>query len=795
MTTLASGVWQDVRFAVRILWRARAQALVAICTIGVAIGANTTIYTVVNGTLLASLPYPEPERLMQVAHAYGDGSIGSSISVPKYLFWSAHATSFDTLAAYQDLGGSGVNLTGRGELPERVGATRASSSFFDVFGVQPALGRGFHPRENRPGAGRVVVLSHQLWMRRFGGTAAILGRTIAINEDRYEVVGVMPRTFAFPTFAELWLPLQIDPASDVQHGFLDVIGRLKPQVTLESARAQMTVLRAEYARINPADVLADASFHVRPLREALFGFLRPALLTLLAAVGAVLLIACVNVANLQLARATTRSAEIGVRVALGATRSRIVRQLLVESAVLALTGGIVGLWLAAFLLPAVLSLAPGSLESLSNVAIDVRVLLFTMTLSLLAALVFGIVPARAASRHAARAVRQGRGATLTGANIRTRSVMIASEVAIAIMLAVGAGLMVRTFVTLVTSRAGFEPRGLLTMQVHFSGMRYENAAALDTVASELVNEVRGIAGVSAAALATSLPFGTGTGMSFTIDGRASDLREGAGRMRYVGATPEFFDALGIRIVRGRSVAEHDHRRAQLVAVINETAARRFWPGADPIGQRITIGQPVNPEVADAAPREIVGVVADVKENGMDLDAPPMVYVPLAQVPPPLATLFTRLLPLSVVLRTDRDPATLAAAAQSSIRRVDSLLPVTSIVSGEQRLRGSLQTQQFNALLMGGLAVLAVVLAFTGIYGVISCLVAQRTNELGVRLALGATPRDVLRLVVAQGLRPVIYGAVIGVGLTVMSSRALGTLLFGACHRPIPWRLPAVRSPC
>ena len=773
-----SGLWQDCRYAIRVLVRARAQAALAVCTIGIAIGANTTIFTVVNATLLASLPFPDAGRIVQVAHASPDGSVDTSVSIPKYLFLRANATSFASLAAYQDLGGSGVNLTGRGEPPERAGATRVASAFFTVLGIQPALGRSFRDEDNLPGNGRVAVLSHQLWTRRFGGATTILGRTITINDEPFEVVGVMPPSFRFPQWAELWIPLEIDPASTARHGFLDVIGRLRPDTTLDAARAHARLLGDDYHRANPADMSTGETLYVRPLREALYGSLRPALLTLLAAVAAVLLIACVNVANLQLARAMTRTTEIGVRIALGATRGRILRQLLVESMVLSLAGGLLGLWMAAFFLPLVLHFAPAALEGVADVPVDGRVLAFTLLLSLVTAVLFGMLPARAAARAGARAAAPSRGVMGPGANTGVRRIMIGVEVAIAIMLATGAGLLARSFVTLVSASPGFNPRGLLTMQLHFSGTRYESGTAFATTVERLLGEVRALPGARAAALSTSLPFGSGTGMSFTIEGRVSDPEAGAGRMRYVGVTADFFAALGIPLVRGRMLDVSDRDAAPLVAVVNETAAREYWPGATPIGQRITIGQPVNPEIADPAPREVVGVVADVHEYGMVVEPPPMVYVPLAQVPSPLRVLFTRLMPLSLTMRTDVAPDALAAPARRAALRVDALLPVTGTRTGEQLLSSSLQAEQFNALLMGILALLALALAFSGIYGVVSCLVAQRTGEIGVRVALGATRADVMRLVMPQGLAPAVTGAIAGIAATLVSSRVLASLLVG-----------------
>jgi len=771
-------IWQDCRYAARVLFRARAQAVLAICTIGIAIGANTTIFTVVNATLLAPLPFPDADRIMQVAHIFSDGEIDSSISVPKYLFLRSNASAFASMAAYQDLGGSGVNLTGAGEPPERVGATRVASSFFTVLGIQPSLGRSFRNEENLPGAGRVAILSHRLWTRRFGASPAIVGTTIAINDEPFEVVGVMPPSLKFPQWAELWIPLEMDPAADARHGFLDVIGRLKPGVTLDAARAEMSVVGEAYRRVDPTDLRAEVSFHVRPLREALYGSIRPALLALLAAVGAVLLVACVNVANLQLARTMTRASEIGVRVALGATRARIVRQLLVESTLLAVAGGMLGLWIAAFLLPAVLRFAPPTLHGVSEVSVDVRVLAFTAAVSLLTAVLFGLVPARSAAKSSASTAGSARGIAGRHAHTGVRRLMIGIEVAIAIVLATGAALLARTFVTLVTSDPGFEARGLLTMQLHFSGTRYEDMRAFNATTVRLLDDVGGLPGVQAAALSTSLPFGTGTGMSFTIEGRASDPEAGAGRMRYVGVSPDFFRALGIPLMRGRTLDARDQEHSPPVAIVNETAARTFWPNRDALGQHITIGQPVNPEIADQSPREIVGIVGDVREFGMEIDVPPIVYVPLPQVPRPLGAMFTRLLPLSLSLRTAAAPGALASAAQAGVARVDPLMPVTGTVTGEQMLSRSLQAQQFNALLMGTLAALAIVLAFSGIYGVVSCLAAQRTNEIGVRLALGATRANVLRLVIRQGLAPAASGAVVGVGVTLLSSRLLASLLFG-----------------
>ncbi|MBF5044789.1 ABC transporter permease [Aggregicoccus sp. 17bor-14] len=770
---------EDLRYAGRMLVKKPGFTLVALLTLALAIGANTAIFSVVNGVLLRPLAFREPERLQQLVRAFPGGDT-TSMSVPKYHFLRDQTDSYSGVAAFDNLG-SGFNLASDGT-PERVVGSRVTHNFFTVFGTAPALGRDFLPEEDRPGAARVVVLSHGLWQRRFGADPGIVGRSVVLNDESYTVIGVAPQSFRYPQTAQLWTPLQLNPASTDKANYLEVVGRLKPGTAAEAARAQLALVTERFRKTFPETLDEKESFASRNLQEYLTGDLKPALLVLLGAVGLVLLIACVNLANLQLARAATRAREIAVRSALGASSGRIVRQLLTESLVLAVMGGLLGVLVAAALVPSLLALAPEELQRFDGVGLDGKVLAFSAGISLLTGVLFGILPATHAVRTDLQvALKEGAQRTSSGpSGVRTRRLLVLGEVALAVVLLIGASLLVKSFAQLRGTAPGFDPQGVLTMKLSLPEARYGSPEALARFHDQVLARVAALPGVSAAGAAASLPLEGGPDMTFTIEGRyKGGVDEGVGGAQYRAVTPGYFPALRIPLVRGRSIAQTDGVGAPGVVLINETAAKKYFKDQDPVGQRIWVGKPVVPELADAAPREIVGVVKDVREGGLEKEVPAVLYIPMAQVAPALNTLLVRLLPQSLVVRSSAgDPARLGPQVSREIWAVDSRQPVTNMLTMEEIVARSLGAQRFNMLLIGTLAALALVLAAVGIYGVLSYLVSLRTQEIGVRVALGATRQSVIRLVLAQGMGAVLAGAALGVAGAFALSRLLASLLYG-----------------
>ncbi|HEY9419894.1 MAG TPA: ABC transporter permease [Thermoanaerobaculia bacterium] len=776
---------QNIRYAARVLVRTPGFTIVAVLTLALGIGANTAIFSVVNGLLLRPLPFAEPDELVQLQRGYPNGT-SPSVAIPKFLYWRERADVFESVAAYDTLG-SGFNITGNGA-PERITGSRVSREFLTVFGVRPEIGRDFVPEEDRPGAPKVVMLSHDLWKRRFGGERSIVGKAVRLNDEGYTVVGVLPASFRFPANAELWTPVGIDPANREKANYLEVTARLKDGVSLEQAKSVMKVLAEQFTKANPDMMDERETFAVVPLRERLYGQLRPALLVLLGAVACVLLIACVNVANLQLARSAARRREIALRTALGAGRSRIFAQLLTESVVLALAGGAAGLILGFWILKPLVAmspvdaLGPAGTAALPPIGIDATVLAFTFGLALVAGLLFGLMPAIQAVRVNLREPMQEGSTRSTGGarGALGRRLLVVSEVALALILITNAALLVRSFGGLMSTDPGFRPEGVITMKLSLPEARYGDPAALERFGRQVAERVEAIPGVRSASLATSLPLEMGPDLPFAIEGKwpGGDSFEGAGSAQYRAMTPGYFETLGLGLARGRFLGPTDDAHSEPVALINETAARRFWKGEDPLGQRIRIGVPVTVELAEKGPRRIVGIVKDVRETGLDQEAPPIVYIPAGQAAPPMMTLLVRMLPVSLILKVEGSPAGLAESLRDAVWAIDPQQPVGEIASLEQIVTRSLGSHRFNMMLMGVLALLALLLAAVGIYGVLSYLVSQRTREIGVRMALGASARQVLRMVVGQGLTPVLIGVALGLGGAFGLTRLLSGLLVG-----------------
>jgi predicted permease len=767
---------RELRYAARVLWKNRTATLVAFITLALAMGATTALFTVVDATLVRALPFPEADRLVQIARGYPE--VLRTVSPPKFLHWRDQTRDvFAHVAAYDSLG-SGFNLVGAGA-PDRLIGTRVTAEFFSVMGVRPMLGREFRAEEDLPGHAKVVVLSHQVWTRRFGARADLVGQAINLNGEPHTVIGVMPERFRYPDDTVLWTLIQFDPASQERGNLFEVAGRLKPGVTIESARAAMPGVAASFRRQHADMMGGREAIVVRPLRERLYGDMRASLLVLLSAVGCVLLIACVNVANLQLAQTSERHHEIALRTALGASRGVIVRQLLIESLLLAAISGAAGLGLAFWGVPALLALSPIDVPQAAAIRVDLRVLGFAFGVSLLSGIAFGLLPAWLAGRpRIDRILRAGASRTTGGvAGTWMRRTLIAGEVALALMLTIGAFLLVKSLAGLRSRDPGFSVEQVITAKLSLPEAKYGRGEALALFQEQVDERLRALPGVHAAAVAHAAPLQLGMDLPFTIEGKyVKGTQTGIGDAYYRPSGPGFFEALRIPLRRGRLFTTQDRRGTLPVAIINEEAARQFWPGQDPIGQRITVAQPFMPELADTSPREIIGIVGDVREEALSRRPPAILYLPLSQQNDNLTAVTVRLLPLTVVVRAEGSAGALAQAMQQAIWSVDPAQPVSDVRLMREIVERSLGSQTFNTVLLGGLAGLALLLAAVGLYGVISHLVGQQTREIGVRMALGATHTSVLVLFVRHALVLVVIGILIGVAGAFGLTRFMRTLL-------------------
>jgi predicted permease len=774
---------QDVRYALRTFLRAPGFTLAALASIAIGVGANTAIFSVASALLLRPLPYAGADRLAILWNrSPGLGITEDWFSTAQYFDILNGHSGFDALAIA--IGGN-YNLTGRGE-PERVGTIRVSSSLLPMLGVRPALGRLFAAADDAPGAPGKAVLGHGTWMRRFGGDSRVVGRAIVLNGQPYEIVGVAPETFALPREvlptlggaedAEvlLSLPLGADAATIRTREDYNILGRLARGVAVEHAQAEMNTITARLRRDHP-DVYppnGGLTFSIVPLQEAVVGDVRRIVLLLFAAVGVVLLIACANVANLLLSRATARQREIAVRAAIGAGRGRIVRQLLTESMVLAIGGGFIGLALARALLEGIRLLGTASVPRLREIAIDGQVLAFTLALSVLAGLLFGLAPAWRLGRRDLHGnlkdgTRGSEGAgALWGRRQATRRLLVVSELALSVMLMVGAGLLVRSFVRLQQVPPGFDPDGVLTFELTMSGRRYNDAQAVLAAYRDLWPRYARLPGVSAAGGVSALPlsqmFAWGP---ITVEGRTPPPGEKFinADQRMVGG--RYFEAMSIPLLAGRLFEEGDTRDQPRVVIVDEHMAQQFWPDESAVGKRIRLGG----EGSDSPWMTIVGVVGRVKQYTLDTDSRIAMYVPHTQVPARA---------MNVVLRSATEPAALTLAARQVLREIDPDLPMYRVRTMVERVGESLARRRFATLLFGLFAGLALGLAVVGVYGVLAYLVDQGTREIGIRMALGATPGGVLWLIVRHALVVALAGVGVGLAAAAVASRGLGALLFG-----------------
>jgi predicted permease len=754
-------LWQDIRFGFRQLRRNPGFALVAVLVLASGIGATTAIFSIVNSVLLRPLPYREPDRLV---FTYWRSS-GNSVSPQKYVFWRERAAAFEELVAHNP---TSFNLAGDGE-PARVRGLRVTENIFRALGVSPARGRAFLPEEDRPGGARVVVISDGLWRSRYGADLGVVGREVTMNGQPYTVVGVMPAGFAFDPAADVWTPLQTSPETKELGNSYAMFGRLRPGVTLEQAQADMDRVLGLYQEETARTGAQIDRGILGSYREWLTGGVKTNLLVLFGAVGLVLLIACANVASLLMARGSARSGEMAIRTALGAGRWRLVRQLMTENLLLSLLAAGCGVLVALWAVPALMSMSPANLPRAAEVGVDAQAVAFAVGAAVLTSLLFGLAPAlRAARANVAEALKASTAKASAGpAAARARSALIVAEVALSVVLLTGAALLIESLLRLRAVDLGFDPSGLVAMQTSLSGEKYKTTEETWRLQQRVVERLRATPGVEAAASASALPMERGLNSNFNVPGR-EDVK--GAYFEYRAVSPDYFSVMGLRLVAGRALAETDTRAAEPVAVVNNRTAERYWPGRSPVGEQLVIGR--------EQPRRIVGVVGDIREYSPGAPPATTVYIPQPQVPDGLTELVNRVFPSSWVVRTSSPRADVGRALREALREADPQLPAVSVRTLEEVVGSSLTSQRFMSMLLGAFAGFALVLTAVGIYGVLSYQVSQRTNEIGVRIALGARASHIYRLVVSQGVRLVVVGIAIGVAAALAVTRLLASLLFG-----------------
>jgi putative ABC transport system permease protein len=755
---MLGGVWHDLRYGVRMLRHHPGFTLVAMFSLVLAIGANSVIFSLVNAVIFRPLPYPEPARLVAIYEFYFTDRFSRHLgpSSHNYLEWQRQAQSFEQLAATRRY--SGI-MTGRGE-PETLTGLFVSSSFFSMVGVEPAMGRAFRPDEEA--GANVVIIGHQLWQRLFNYDPDIIGQSVTLNGRDNTIVGVMPPGFRYPIQEnDILAPLDLSKPDSGRTLGVGVIARLKSGCSIKQAQTEMETLsrqlEVQYPRFNDGFSAGVASLH-----EELVGKTRWPMIILLGAVGFVLLIACANVANLLLARDAARQKEIAVRLALGASPWRLMQQLLTESVLLALLGGGAGLLLAFTSLDALLAISPVDLPRLATVKVDPAVIIFTFALSTLTGVVFGMIPALQASKLDLNQTlkESSRNATESRRRYRLRGVLVVAEVALSLVLLIGAGLLIKSFWRLTRVDAGLNTRNVLTAGLSLPRYKYSDTNRQRTFYQQALERIRHVPGVEHAAVTYFLPFSNFATDWFTIEGQPEVTEDNRPQARFGFISEDYFRTMGIALMKGRDFNDRDTPNAPPVVIINQAAARQFWPNEDPIGKRIKSQRQV---------REIIGVSGEVRQAGLDKPSDAEIFLPYQQAP---------YLYLQLAVRTTDDPMKMVLAIRDEVQALDPDLPLTGIKTMDQYLSDSIANPRFQSRVLSLFAAIALLLAAVGLYGVMSYAVAQRTHEIGVRVALGARSSDVLKLVVGKGLRLTLIGIAIGLVAAVALTRLLASLLFG-----------------
>jgi predicted permease len=776
---------KDLKHSLRAFAQTPAFTLAALAALTLGIAANTAIFSVVNAVMLRPLSFPDPDRVVMFMNTGPQGS-GPGASPARFMHWRAQEAVVQDVSAFN----SGlVNYTG-GTFPEQLRAGRVSADFFRLVGAPFTLGRGFTPDEDLPNGRRVVVLSEDMWVTRFNRAPDVLGQTISLSGEPYTIVGVLG-DFDFEEFGptpRVWMPFQIDPNTTDQGFYFQAAGRLKPGVPLEQAQAQLKLSAEEFRRKFANSLGPQQSFSVEPVRQVLVRNAQTSLYVLVGAVAFVLLIACANVANLLLVRATARKREIAVRAALGGSRRRIVRQLLTESIALALVGGVLGLALGYLGIRALLSVNTAGLPRVgidgAAVGLDWRVLAFTLAVSLATGVLFGLFPAIQSARTDLTTTLKETGGR-SGSGFRqnkTRSILVVAEVALAMILLIGSALLIRSMIALGGVDPGFDPGNVLTMRMAMNGPQFASAEGVEQAVRTGVERLRTVPGVVTASATCCVPLQGGYGLPFIIVGRpAPDRGPYHGGGQWMTISPGYFDVFRIPITRGRDFNERDTGASPGVVIINEAMARQFWKDADPLNDRLIIGRGVMREFAGETERQIIGIVGDTRDQGLNNNPQPAMYIPQAQVPDAVNALNVRLTPIGWVVRTQGDPLLVSTQVQEALRQATGL-PVTDVRPMTEVVSRSTSRQQFNMWLMSVFGLCALLLAAIGVYGLMAYSVEQRTQEIGIRLALGASVRSVKNMIVRQGMILAVAGVVIGLAAAFGLARLMESLLFGVTTR-------------
>ncbi|HWE86455.1 MAG TPA: ABC transporter permease [Terracidiphilus sp.] len=772
---------RDFSFGVRALAKTPGFTLIAVVVIAVGIGVNTAVFSVIDAVLLKPLTYPDPQQLVTLNLTTPQGPFPGA-GVPQFNLWRQQTSIFQQVAAY-DFGGAGLNITG-GDHPQQVQGVHVSADYFAMFGAPLIAGRTFTAAEDSPNGGHVVVLSYGLWKSRYGANPKIVGTTIQLDGQPYLVIGVVGREFYTDAPADLWVPFQFDLNSKDMVVFFTVAARLKPGVTIPQANAQLRLVADQFRRLYGDNALPPrAGFGVLSLEQSMIGDTGSRLLVLLGAVAFVLLIACANVANLMLARAAARKREFATRAALGAGRGQIIRQLLVESLTLSLTGGLIGLGLGFAGVRLLLRINPGDIPRIGEdgaaITLDLNILLFTLGISILTGLVFGLVPAISASRAnlAAALNENGSHASMGVRSGKLRSALVIAEMALTVVLVVGAALLIRTFMDLEAVDPGFTMHNVLSMSMSISGDRFQKTAPVAQVIQEGTDRLHAVPGVIDAGVSNCLPMAGGFGMSFDVVGRPKGEETSAGGAGFCSISYGYFNTLKIPVLRGRTFTRQDDAAEPGVAIINQAMARHYWPQGDPLKDQILIGAGAGPAFAEG-PRRVVGIVGDTHDRGPDSDPTPMMYIPLAQMPDLETALNSRVAPLWWFVQSQVDPHTLVAPISTALRQASGGLPVAHIRTMEELEAVNIARQRLNMLLLSVFGFAGLLMAAIGVYGVMSYSVQQRTQELGVRMALGAQASNLRNMVIRQGMTLTLIGVVIGAGGAFWLTHFLAGFLFG-----------------